>query len=208
MPRKPLLHPHLVIGLAQPAEQLVVELLRRADAHPVPVPPAAEVLDLADPILDDESWGLDHGTWSVLGHVFPDADIPVVQLSVDETQPPSFHYELGGNLAPLRDEGVLVIGSSNLVHNLHAYSWGRRPVEPFEWAVRFETEVRRLLEGHEHGPLVDYESLGPDALLSIHTPDHYLPLLYVIAGCTGDDITYPVEGIDGGSISMLTVRLG
>jgi 4,5-DOPA dioxygenase extradiol len=78
-----------------------------------------------------------------------------------------------------------VIGSGNLVHNLHAYSWGRRPVEPFEWAVRFETQVRRLLEGHEHGPLVDYESLGPDALLSIPTPDHYLPLLYVIAGAQG-----------------------
>jgi 4,5-DOPA dioxygenase extradiol len=121
-------------------------------------------------ILDDESWGLDHGTWSVLTHVFPDADIPVVQLSVDETQPPSFHYELGGKLAPLRGEGVLVIGSGNLVHNLHAYSWGRHPVEPFEWAVRFETEVRRLLEGHEHGPLVDYENLGPDALLSVPRP--------------------------------------
>ena len=180
-----------------------------APGDPVLARRVVELLRPTEAILDDQSWGLDHGTWSVLAHVFRDADIPVVQLSVDETQPPSFHYELGRKLAPLRDEGVLVIGSGNLVHNLHAYSWGRRPVEPFKWAVRFETEVRRLLEGHEHGPLVDYESLGPDALLSIPTPDHYLPLLYVIAGCTGDDdITYPVEGVDGGSISMLTVRLG
>jgi 4,5-DOPA dioxygenase extradiol len=182
--------------------------------YPAPGDPvlAARVVELSKPTevtLDDESWGLDHGTWSVLTHVFPDADIPVVQLSIDETRPPPFHYELGTKLAPLRDEGVLVIGSGNLVHNLHTYSWGSRTVEPFEWAVRFETEVRRLLEGHDHDPLIDYDGLGPDALLSVPTPDHYLPLLYVIAGCTGDDaITFPVEGVDGGSISMLTVRFG
>lgn len=172
---------------------------------------ASRVVELLAPraILDAESWGLDHGTWSVLTHVFPDADIPVVQLSIDETQPSSVHYELGSKLAPLRDEGVLVIGSGNLVHNLHAYSWGSHQVEPFEWAVRFETEVRRLLETHVLGPLVDYETLGPEALLAVPTPDHYLPLLYVIAGCTEDDpVSFPVEGVDGGSISMLTVRLG
>jgi 4,5-DOPA dioxygenase extradiol len=102
-----------------------------------------------------------------------------------------------------------VIGSGNLVHNLHAYSWGRHTVEPFDWAVRFETQARQLLEAHEHGPLIDYASLGPDASLSVPTPDHYLPLLYVIAGCMGEDeITFSVEGVDGGSISMLSIRLG
>lgn len=157
----------------------------------------------------DQDWGLDHGAWSVLRHVFPEADVPVVQLSIDETQPAVFHYEVGRRLAPLRDEGILIIGSGNIVHNLHSYAWGGHPVEPFDWAVRFEQQVRRLLLAAEHGPLVDYETLGPDALLSIPTPDHYLPLLYVIAlQRAGEQITFPVEGVDGGSISMLSVQVG
>jgi len=157
----------------------------------------------------DESWGLDHGTWSVLYHVYPQADIPVVQLSIDETQPAAFHYELGRRLAPLRDEGVLIMGSGNLVHNLHAYAWGRHPVGPFDWAVRFEQQAREMLVAGEHKPLVEYEKLGRDALLSIPTPDHYLPLLYAVATRQqGEPVAFPVEGVDGGSISMLTVRVG
>jgi 4,5-DOPA dioxygenase extradiol len=160
------------------------------------------------PVELDESWGLDHGTWSVLCHVYPQADVPVVQLSIDETQPPAFHYEIGRKLAPLRAEGVLIVGSGNLVHNLHAYAWGRHAPEPFDWAVRFEKEARALLVAGEHRPLVDYETLGRDALLSIPTPDHYLPLLYVIGARQEDDaVTFPVEGIDGGSVSMLAVRI-
>jgi 4,5-DOPA dioxygenase extradiol len=159
--------------------------------------------------LDEESWGLDHGTWSVLCHVFPNADIPVVQLSIDETQPPEFHYELAKLLAPLRGEGVLIVGSGNLVHNLHTYAWGRHDVEPFDWAVRFERLARELLLKADHAPLIDYESLGRDALLSAPTPDHYLPLLYVIgASRPGDEVRFPVEGFDGGSISMLSVQIG
>ena len=90
-------------------------------------------------------WGLDHGTWSVLKHAYPEADVPVVQLSIDETQPSSFHFELGEKLAPLRAEGVLIVGSGNLVHNLHTYAWGRHMPEPYDWAVRFETEARELI---------------------------------------------------------------
>jgi 4,5-DOPA dioxygenase extradiol len=161
------------------------------------------------PVTLDTSWGLDHGTWSVLKHVYPAADIPIVQLSVDETRPPSFHYDIGRRLAPLRAEGVLIVGSGNLVHNLHAYAWGRHMPDPYDWAVRFETEARGLLLAGDHKPLVDYESLGHEALLSIPTPDHYLPLLYVIGSRQQNDpITFPVEGVDGGSISMLTVRVG
>lgn len=161
------------------------------------------------PVGLDESWGLDHGTWSVLCHVYPDADVPVVQLAIDETQPPAFHYEIGQRLAPLRSEGVLVVGSGNLVHNLHAYAWGRHVPEPYGWAVRFEDRAKELLVVGEHRPLVDYESLGGDALLAIPTPDHYLPLLYVIGTRQRDDgVTFPVLGIDGGSVSMLAVRLG
>lgn len=157
----------------------------------------------------DDSWGLDHGTWSVLKHVYPAADVPVVQLSIDETQPASFHFEVGRRLAPLRDEGVLIVGSGNLVHNLHAYAWGRRVQEPYDWAVRFEAEAKGLLVAGETKPLVAYESLGPEAQLSIPTPDHYLPLLYVIgARQEREEVSFPVEGVDGGSISMLAVQVG
>lgn len=160
-------------------------------------------------VESDRGWGLDHGTWSVLRHVFPAGDIPVVQLSIDETQPPRFHYEVGRRLGPLRDEGVLVVGSGNLVHNLHAYAWGRHGVGPLDWAVRFETQARSLLLAGEDQPLVDYESLGRDALLAVPTPDHYLPLLYVMGlRREGDPVAFPVEGVDGGSVSMLTVRVG
>lgn len=173
---------------------------------------ARRVKNLLSPIpveLDDSIWGLDHGTWSVLCHVFPEADVPVVQLSIDETQPPVFHYELGKRLAPLRDEGILVIGSGNLVHNLHTYAWGKHEVQPFDWAVRFEQVARDLLLNGNYKPLVNYETLGRDALLSAPTPDHYLPLLYVIAlRRDGDEVTFPIEGFDDGSVSMLTVQIG
>lgn len=156
----------------------------------------------------DQRWGLDHGTWSVLVHVYPNADVPVVQLSIDETRPASFHFALGQRLAPLRDEGILLMGSGNLVHNLHAYAWGRHPVEPFEWTVRFEQQARELLLTGRDSSLVAYESLGPDALLAAPTPDHFLPLLYILGARTPEDrVSFPVEGIDGGSISMLAVEL-
>jgi 4,5-DOPA dioxygenase extradiol len=132
-----------------------------------------------------------------------------VQLSIDKTKSASFHYELAKKLAPLRDEGVLIVGSGNLVHNLHAYAWGRHPVEPYDWAVRFEKQARELLLAGDDGPLIGYETLGQDAMLSIPTPDHYLPLLYVIAQRReGEGISFPVEGVDGGSVSMLAVQIG
>jgi 4,5-DOPA dioxygenase extradiol len=172
---------------------------------------ANRVRDLLQPssVELDHSWGLDHGAWSVLVHVFPQANIPVVQLSIDEAQPADFHYELGKRLAPLRDEGVFIIGSGNLVHNLHTYAWGRHEVEPFDWAVRFEKQARELMLQDNDGPLVNYETLGRDAMLSAPTPDHYLPLLYILALRRPDEaVRFPVEGFDGGSISMLTVQVG
>jgi 4,5-DOPA dioxygenase extradiol len=167
-----------------------------------------QLLDPLTPVVHDTSWGLDHGTWSVLMHVFPQADVPIVQLSIDETKPPQFHYELGKRLAPLREEGVLIVGSGNIVHNLHAYAWGRHPAEPFDWAARFDARVRELLLEHVDAPLVDYESLGRDAMLSAPTPDHYLPLVYLLGVRAPEDtITFPIDGIDGGSISMLSVAM-
>ena len=161
------------------------------------------------PVGRDPNWGLDHGTWSVLAHIYPEADVPVVQLSIDETQTSAWHYELARRLAPLRDEGVLIVGSGNLVHNLHTYSWGRRTVEPYDWAVRFEKTVRERLLAGEFEPLVAYETMGNDAMLAAPTPDHYLPLIYVLAQYQqSEPIHFPVEGFDGGSISMLAVQLG
>jgi 4,5-DOPA dioxygenase extradiol len=181
--------------------------------YPAPGSPdlARRVKDLLAPVsvgLDD-SWGLDHGTWSVLRHVFPSADIPIVQLSIDERQPPQFHYEIGKRLAPLREEGVLVIGSGNIVHNLHTYAWSNQKAHPFDWALRFEKHARELLLKGDDTPLIAYEKLGRDATLSIPTPDHYLPFLYVIGLRTeGEKLSFPIEGIDGGSVSMLAVQIG
>ena len=181
--------------------------------YPAPGDPAlaqrvASLLAPVDARLDD-AWGLDHGTWSVLCHAFPAADIPVVQLAIDERRPARFHYELGQKLRPLRDEGILVIGSGDVVHNLHTYAWGRHAVAPFDWALAFERKARELIVAFDHDPLVDYESLGKDALLSVPTPDHYLPLLYVLAQAAPDEpVTFPVEGFDGGSVSMLSVKFG
>lgn len=172
---------------------------------------ARAVQALLDPIdiKLDESWGLDHGTWSVLRHLYPQADVPVIQLSINETEPAEFHFALGEKLAPLREDGVLIVGSGNLVHNLHAYAWGRHPQEPYDWALRFEAAAKQLMLERNYQRLIAYEQLGRDAMLSIPTPDHYLPLLYVLGSAQDDEaIGFPVSGVDGGSISMLSVRVG
>jgi 4,5-DOPA dioxygenase extradiol len=182
--------------------------------YPAPGDPdlAARVQKLLAPlpVRLDQHWGLDHGTWSVLCHIYPQADVPVVQISIDETQPPSFHYEIGTRLAELRDEGVLILGSGNVVHNLHAYAWGRHVQEPYDWAISFETRLRELLLAEEYKPLISYEdSLGREAALAVPTPDHYLPLLYAVGARTSSEpVTFPVEGVDGGSVSMLAVQVG
>jgi 4,5-DOPA dioxygenase extradiol len=182
-------------------------------SYPAPGSPelAARVQQVLAPLMvaSDESWGLDHGTWSVLCHVYPKADIPVVQLRLDETLPPLLHFDMGRKLSVLRDEGILVAGSGNLVHNLHTYAWGKHMPEPYPWAARFEAEARTYIQAGADRPLIDYEKLGPDAALAIPTPEHFLPLLYILgARRAGDAIRFPVEGMDGGSISMLAVQVG
>lgn len=181
--------------------------------YPAPGDPAlaervAEFLS-PTPVRMDTHWGLDHGTWSVLCHVFPAADIPVIQLSIDETLPAADHYEIGRRLAPLREEGILILGSGNVVHNLHTYAWGKTEAEPFDWALRFEKTAREALLSHGHAPLIEYESLGRDAHFSIPTPEHYLPLIYAAAAADASDpVSFPAEGVDGGSVSMLAVKWG
>ena len=181
--------------------------------YPAPGDPvlAARVRELLAPLAveaDLSSWGLDHGTWSVLAHVYPQADVPVVQLSIDGTQPPSYHYKLARRLAPLRDEGVLIIGSGNVVHNLGRIQWAE-DAPPWDWATRFNTRVRECLLARDHAALIDYAALGADARLSVPTPEHYLPLLYVIAQqAEGETVSLPIDGIELGSIGMLAVAVG
>ena len=181
--------------------------------YPAPGSPelARRVSDLLapTPVAHDDRWGLDHGTWSVLVHMFPGADVPVVQLGIDETLTPEQHWDLGVRLRPLREEGVLIFGSGDVVHNLHTYAWGRHPVEPYDWARRFEQVIRTAIEEDHLETVVGYEELGGDSALAVPTPDHFLPLVYVLAqGRREEPVTYPVEGFDGGSVSMLGVRIG
>jgi 4,5-DOPA dioxygenase extradiol len=180
--------------------------------YPAPGSPslAARVRERLAPInvQQDQSWGLDHGTWSVLAHVYPDANVPIVQLSLDAGLSPRSHYELGARLAPLRDEGVLIVGSGNVVHNLGRIQWAE-DARPYDWAARFNEKVRAHLMAREHQALIDYASLGDDARLSVPTPEHYLPLLYILAQQgQNETLSPPVDGIEHGSIGMLTVAVG
>jgi 4,5-DOPA dioxygenase extradiol len=156
----------------------------------------------------DNSWGFDHGTWSVLAHAFPRADVPVVQLSIDATRPAKYHYELVKRLAPLREEGVLIIGSGNVVHNLRLRKW-EEGAQPYGWALRFDERVRTCLAGCDHEPLLDLDAIGEAARLSAPTPDHYLPLLYVIGlQEKTENVKFAVDGIERGSVGMLSVAIG
>jgi 4,5-DOPA dioxygenase extradiol len=180
-------------------------------AYPAPGDPAfaAEVAASLAPldVTADGRWGLDHGTWSVLAHVYPHADVPVVQLGIDATQPAAFHFELGRRLAPLRDSGVLIIGSGNVVHNLRAMMLGQPNGD--DWAARFEARIRALAADGETQPLLDTAGLGPEAALAIPTPEHYLPFLYVLGTRQiGEAVAFPTAGIEAGAISMLSMRVG
>ncbi|MHB8666183.1 MAG: 4,5-DOPA-extradiol-dioxygenase [Burkholderiales bacterium] len=180
--------------------------------YPAPGDPAlaARVRELLAPheVHSDRSWGLDHGTWSVLAHAFPDAGTAVVQLSMDGTKPPGFHYDLGRQLAPLRDEGVLIVGSGNVVHNLMLMR--REDGAPaFAWAQRFNEQVRAALTTRDHQSLIEIERMGEDARLSVPTPEHYLPLLYIAALQAPDEaMEFAVDGYEAGSLGMLSAAAG
>lgn len=152
-------------------------------------------------------WGLDHGTWSVLAHVWPEADVPVVQLSLDRRLDARGHHDLAKRLAPLRDEGVIIAGSGDFVHNLR--TWKRAGGEPYDWASRFNDAVKAALVRGDHDALIDWVGLAEDAQLSVPTDEHYLPLLYVAAQRRpDDDVSFFNDVIEGGSISMTGVRIG
>lgn len=154
----------------------------------------------------DASRGFDHGAWSVLLAMYPDADVPLVELSLDTGQPGSFHYGIAKRLAPLRDEGVLIIGSGNIVHNLPLFSFDDR--RPFDWAIDCNEEIKRRLMARDHEGLIAYETLGPHAELAVPTPEHYLPLLYAIAlQGEGEPLSFFNDTV-WSSISMTSVLIG
>jgi 4,5-DOPA dioxygenase extradiol len=181
--------------------------------YPAPGSPdlAARVRDLLAPqpvALDPQGWGLDHGTWSVLSKVYPDADVPVVQLSMDATKPPEWHFELAKRLAPLRDEGVLIVGTGNIVHNLPAMNWGERHCAPYDWSQRFNDHIKQAIVDDAPERAVNFASRGEDATRSVPTPDHYWPLLYVLgARLPGDVAAFAPDHIEHGSLSMTSVTL-
>lgn len=159
----------------------------------------------ADIQLDQES-GLDHGAWSVLCRMFPRADIPVLQLSLDRTRPAEFHFTLGAALRPLRDEGVLIIGSGNIVHNLGALVWKD---SAFDWAEEFDAAVEQRILASDFDGLIHYDRLGPSARMAVPTPEHFLPLLYVLgAKKPGEPCEFFCDRITLGSISMRSLKLG
>jgi 4,5-DOPA dioxygenase extradiol len=155
----------------------------------------------------DQSWGLDHGAWSILVHMFPKANIPVLQLSIDGTKPPQFHYDLGKQLNALRDEDVLIVGSGNVVHNLGVMRRTNNAA-PYNWATTFNDHVRTSLQKRDHAALVNFESFGEAARLSIPTMEHYLPMLYILGLQRNDDeLSILTDGIDLSSISMLSFSI-
>jgi 4,5-DOPA dioxygenase extradiol len=154
----------------------------------------------------DQAWGLDHGTWSVLCRMYPQADVPVVQLSLDRERPPAWHYALGRELRGLRERGVLIVGSGNVVHNLRAVVWQDTA---HDWAVEFDAQVKQLIESGDHAAIVDYPRLGSAARLAVPTAEHYLPLLYILAlQDPGEAAGFFAEQVTYGSLSMRSMRIG
>lgn len=178
--------------------------------YPAPGSPqlAQRVMNLVGDrtVQADESWGLDHGTWSVLCRMYPQADIPVVQLSLDRDLSPEEHYSLGRQLGQLRREGVLVMGSGNMVHNLRIMIWEDTA---FDWAVEYDSMLEQWILEDDHDAIIHYERHGEAALLAVNSREHYLPLLYSLAVKEKDEpVSFFTERIWGGSLSMRCVRIG
>lgn len=158
----------------------------------------------------DHDWGLDHGTWTVVRRMYPEAKIPVLQLSIDYTKGPQYHYELAKELYSLRKKGILIIGSGNMVHNLRMVAWDKmdQPGFGYDWALKMNDTFKQLITDGDYKPLINYESLGAESRLAIPTPEHYLPLLYTL-GLKGskDNISFFNDKAVAGSLTMTSVKI-
>jgi 4,5-DOPA dioxygenase extradiol len=158
----------------------------------------------------DHDWGLDHGAWTIVRHMYPNADIPVLQLSIDYTRSPQYHYELAKELYALRKRGVLILGSGNMVHNLRMVAWDKinEPEYGYDWALQMNAKFKELIANDQHDQLIHFQNLGREAQLSIPTPEHYLPLLYTL-GLKGknESASFFNDKAVGGSLTMTSVRM-
>jgi 4,5-DOPA dioxygenase extradiol len=180
------------------------------EQYPAPgAPNEAEKLATNPEILRDETWGLDHGSWSVLRHMYPKADVPAFQLSLDDRRSFKEHLELGREIQSLRQRGVLILGSGNIVHNLGRIDW-EHPHGSYDWAVEFDARVKDAVEAHDAKALAEPQKWGEALLAQAHpSAEHYLPLLYCMGSTDErDEVSYPYEGFDFGSISMRMILLG
>ena len=169
---------------------------------------ALRVAELAPEVRPSSEWGLDHASWAVLIHLLPKADIPVLELSLDLREAPEYHYAMGRKLAPLRDEGVLVIGSGNIVHNLRILDWDDPQAPVMDWAAAFDAAAMECLVKRNHKGLMNYRHL-PESARAVPTADHYLPLLYVLGMQGKDDpVAFTHEGFQNASLSMRCFRVG
>ncbi|MCF2501331.1 4,5-DOPA-extradiol-dioxygenase [Dyadobacter chenhuakuii] len=159
----------------------------------------------------NHDWGLDHGTWTVVRHMYPEAKIPMLQLSIDYTKGPQYHYDLARELMALRKKGVLIIGSGNMVHNLRMVAWDKLSVQGYgyDWALQVNEQFKALIQENDHKPLINYSQLGREAALAIPTPEHYLPLMYTLGLKAGKEpVSFFNDQAVGGSLTMTSVRVG
>ena len=181
-----------------------------APGHPGLAKETAELLHSANVELDHD-WGLDHGTWTIVRHMYPDAKIPVLQLSIDYTKGAQYHYDLAKELYALRKKGILIIGSGNMVHNLRMVAWEKlnEPEYGYDWAIQMNDTFKSLIQKGDHQPLINYSSIGKEVMLSIPTPEHYLPLMYSLGvKSAADEIAFFNDKVVGGSLTMTSVRIG
>ncbi|WP_210462389.1 4,5-DOPA-extradiol-dioxygenase [Rufibacter roseolus] len=157
----------------------------------------------------DHDWGLDHGTWTIIRHMYPEANVPVLQLSIDYTKGPQYHYDLAKELTKLRKKGVLIVGSGNMVHNLRMMDWSMINGGGYDWTQTINEKFKDLISTRDHQPLINYQTLGKEALLAIPTVEHYLPLMYTL-GLQGkeEEATFFNDKMVGGSLTMTSVKIG